>query len=176
MCVEPRPCTRRGRSSPGVAYRAILVGLGAEGSLRAANKIQKVLGVLRLQARAGHGAADSMGTDGFPRSGLEAGGVSLEEAGMHGGLLARSGAPRAMSAERAISCGHSPQLHSLQFPAEIRCNLPPLVRLRCGMQMQRQVAAPEVALQIARTDAASRKACRGVHAHAAAAARRGQRK
>eukprot|EP00964_Phaeocystis_antarctica_P015406 scaffold8516_cov69-Phaeocystis_antarctica.AAC.2 len=33
--------------------------------------------------------ADSMGADGFPRSGLEAGGVSLEEAGMHGGLLAR---------------------------------------------------------------------------------------
>ena len=28
-------------------------------------------------------AADSMGADGFPRSGLEAGGVSLEEAGMH---------------------------------------------------------------------------------------------
>ena len=76
--------------------------------------------------------ADSMEIDGFPRSGLEAGGVSLEEAGMHGGLLARSGAPRAMSAERAISCGQS-----LQFPANIPCNfLRKFAAISCGNSLQ----------------------------------------
>ena len=39
-------------------------------------KIQKVFSGLKLEPDM---AADSMGTDGFPRSGLEARGVSLEE-------------------------------------------------------------------------------------------------
>jgi len=38
-------------------------------------------------------AADSMGADGFPRSGLEAGGVSLEEAGMAAFLAEANAAP-----------------------------------------------------------------------------------